>query len=183
MLTQQLPKALQSLAKYLDRLTARADLDDLRAAMIKQDITLKDLAPFVRFSDDRYQRNLICHGDHYHMLCLCWKSGQRSPIHNHAGSVCGLKVLTGTATETVFEQTSAGYIKPTTSHDLHANQTIVSHDRDIHQISNLQDTRTDLVTLHIYSPPLLQMDTYSLTDNHVGQFRPMVVTCTDGDGI
>ncbi len=47
-------------------------------------------------------------------------------------------------------------------------------DADIHQVSNLQAEGTDLVTLHIYSPPLLRMDTYSLTDATVGEFIPMI---------
>ena len=32
-----------------------------------------------------------------------------------------------------------------------------TQDQDIHQISNLQPGNADLVTLHIYSPPLLVM--------------------------
>lgn len=41
----------------------------------------------------------------------------------------------------------------------------------------------DLVTLHIYSPPLLVMGTYSLTDDRVGEFVPPVHEFTHGAGI
>ena len=43
-------------------------------------------------------------------------------------------------------------------------------DADVHQISNLQPEGTDLVTLHIYSPPLFRMNMYSLVDAKVVQF-------------
>ena len=49
----------------------------------------------------------------------------------------------------------------------------VMRDSEIHQVSNLQAKGKDLVSLHIYSPPLLRMDTYSLTDEAIGEFIPI----------
>jgi len=37
-------------------------------------------------------------------------------------------------------------------------------------VANLQPEGTDLVTLHIYSPPLYRMNMYSLVDAKVKQF-------------
>ena len=119
----------------------------------------------------------------YHALALCWRSGQRSPIHNHAGSVCGVKVLTGIATETKFERSPCGQLKPTTTGDLPAGGACVSFDSDTHQVSNLQPHGTDLVTMHVYFPPLLRMDTYSLNDNRVGVFIPSDFNFSHGGGI
>ena len=39
---------------------------------------------------------------------------------------------------------------------------IVNADDDIHQVSNLQADNADLITLHIYTPPLLRMGVYSI---------------------
>jgi cysteine dioxygenase len=146
-------------------------------------ITLDDVSEFVRFDESRYLRNLVHEGKWYHILAICWRSGQRSPIHNHAQSVCGLKVLTGVATETRFATTPCGQVKAVSSHDMLAGRLVVSHDAEIHQISNLQEPGSDLVTLHVYSPPLLRMDTYSLTDATIGEFRPMVLEYASGGGI
>lgn len=175
--------ALAPLLQYLDGLSARATVSELRRLMERLDITLDDVAEFVRFGDDRYLRNLICEGKWYHILAICWRSGQRSPIHNHANSVCGLKVLTGIATETRFATTPCGQVKAVSSNDMRSGQLVVSHDADIHQVSNPQEPDTDLVTLHVYSPPLLRMDTYSLTDATIGEFRPTVLECASGGGI
>jgi DMSO/TMAO reductase YedYZ molybdopterin-dependent catalytic subunit len=58
---------------------------------------------------------------------------------------------------------------------------IGNEDGDLHQVSNLQAGSADLVTLHVYSPPLLRMTTYSLTDRTRGEevwleSRKMVTT-------
>ena len=59
---------------------------------------------------------------------------------------------------------------------------IGSQDSDLHQVSNLQPAGADLVTLHIYSPPLLWMGTYSLTDTTRGQ-EPMFLEFSEAAGI
>lgn len=176
-------RKLVPLIEFLDGLTERAPVEALRSHLASLDVTVGDIADFVRFSEHRYLRNLVHQGKWYHVLALCWKSGQRSPIHNHAGSTCGLRILRGVATETVFETTPSGLIKAVTSTDMGEKGVACTQDADIHQVSNLQSEGDDLVTLHIYSPPLLRMDTYSLIDRTVGEFRPMVLEHASGSGI
>ena len=38
----------------------------------------------------------------YQAWVMCWRNGQRSPIHDHKGSSCAVRVLRGTLTETLF---------------------------------------------------------------------------------
>lgn len=173
---------LATLKKYLDGLSERASVDTLNDRLTHLDITLEDVSDYVRFGEKYYSRNLVCEGKWYHLLVICWRSGQRSPIHNHAGSTCGFRVLTGVATETRFELSPNKSIKPVSTRDMHTGELSVAQDREIHQVSNLQTEDTDLVTLHIYSPALLRMDTYSLTDRIVRDFRPMVLEYA-GSGI
>ena len=45
-------------------------------------------------------------------------------------------------------------VKAMGSRDLPAGALCVTQDDDLHQISNLQAGSADLVTLHVYSPPL-----------------------------
>ncbi|MGB0715763.1 MAG: cysteine dioxygenase [Phycisphaerae bacterium] len=175
--------ALDALFTYLDSLTSRAPADDLRDKLIETNITLDDVRPFVRFSATQYLRNLIHAGHNYHALAICWKSGQRSPIHNHAESVCGVKVLQGTATETLFDMTPCGQLKAVGSRDHEQGCVMASCDDDTHQVSNLQAVDDDLVTIHVYSPPLFRMDTFSLTNQRIGEFRPMVLEQSFGSGI
>ncbi|REK18356.1 MAG: hypothetical protein DWQ37_04370 [Planctomycetota bacterium] len=133
-------------------------------------LCLDDVRDFCRFSPTRYVRNLVRSGPAYHALVLCWRNGQRSPIHDHAGSHCAVRVLAGVATETRFEIAPNGMVYATGSSTLAPGLTTYSEDSDIHQISNLQADQADLVTLHLYSPPLLRMQSFSLQETEAHTF-------------
>jgi cysteine dioxygenase len=75
-----------------------------------------------------------------------------------------VRVLRGTLTETLFELAPNGHVKATFSRDFAEGSLIGSEDSDMHQVSNLQAGNADLVTLHVYAPPLFRMGTYSLYD-------------------
>jgi cysteine dioxygenase len=173
---------LQTLFEYLDGLTSRAPLDELTSKLAELDIDCDDVADCIRFASNHYSRNLLRAGPWYHALVLCWKNGQRSPIHDHAQSSCGVRVLRGVATETLFEFTPQGHVKATFSRDHLPGSVCGSEDDDLHQISNLQAGDADLITLHIYTPPLLHMGTYSITDLTRGT-EPMFLEFSGGAGI
>lgn len=181
--THTLPRNVDALIDKLDALKRRATVEQLRDWLTEADVDIEDVRPYIRFGTNNYLRNLVRGGDWYHLLVICWRSGQRSPIHNHAKSTCGLKVLTGIATETAFEFAPCGQIKPTSSTDLRLGEIAATQDEQIHQISNLQPDGEDLVTLHIYSPPLLKMATYSLVESSIGEYAPVIMEHSMGSGI
>jgi DMSO/TMAO reductase YedYZ molybdopterin-dependent catalytic subunit len=160
---------LDALFEHLDGLEGRAPLKSLTDLLRRLDLGCADLADFLRFSDRDYQRNLVRAGRWYHLWVLCWKNGQRSPIHDHAGSSCGVRVLRGTATVTTFAFAPNGHVKALGSHDLAPGSVLGNQDSEMHQVSNLQAGDADLVTLHVYSPPLVRMGTYSLIDRQRGE--------------
>ena len=174
--------ALESLFEYLDGLHDRPPLAELTARVSRLQIRCEDVAEFTRFSEQGYMRNLVRAGPWYNVLVLCWKNGQRSPIHDHAGSVCALRVLRGVLTETLFEFTPNGHVKATLSRDFDAGSVVASQDSDLHQVSNLQAGTADLVTLHVYSPALELMGKYSLTDRTRG-VEPMLMEFAAAGGI
>jgi hypothetical protein len=73
-------------------------------------------------------------------------------------------------------------VKAIFSRDLSPGSVMGSEDTDIHQVSNLQLGDADLVTLHVYSPPLLWMGTYSLMDRTRGK-EAMFAEFRDAAGI
>jgi cysteine dioxygenase len=157
-----MPVAHKSVFKELDQIESRLSLRVILDWFQDTGVTAEDVANYLVFSPERYVRNLLHAGATYQALVLCWRNGQRSPIHNHRGSHCGVKVLRGVATETVFDRAPNGLIYAVRSRDLPPGCVCASSDEDIHQLSNLQAGGADLVTLHIYSPPLLRMDVFSL---------------------
>jgi cysteine dioxygenase len=166
----------------LDQHSDRLPLGWLTERLGKLEFDWAELEPYVKFSPDTYRRNLLRAGRAYHALILCWRNGQRSPIHDHFGSSCAVRVLRGTCTETIFQRTEAGHVYPTETHKLPEDYCCGSQDRDIHQISNIEPNG-DLVTLHVYSPPLLVMGKYSLTGNERTEFVEQVHSFAEGAGI
>jgi cysteine dioxygenase len=175
-------KTLDDLFHFLDNLDGRAPLERLTSLLREMDVGCDDLAEHVLFSDRTYRRNLVRAGPWYNALVLCWKNGQRSPIHDHAASSCGVRVLRGTMTETTFAFAPHGHVKAMRSRDFPPGSVIGTQDDDLHQVSNLQEGDADLVTLHIYSPPLSLMGTYSITDLTRGS-EPMILEFCDAAGI
>jgi cysteine dioxygenase len=174
--------SLAGLFQYLDNLEGRAPLVELLAELTQLSADPSELAEFMRFSRQTYARNLVRGGPWYQALVLCWRNGQRSPIHDHAGSSCGVRVLRGVMTETLFEFAPNGHVKAVCSRDFPPGTVIGSEDADMHQVSNLQAGDLDLVTLHVYSPPLVRMGTYSLTDLSRGE-ELMLLEFSDAAGI
>lgn len=174
--------SLDGLIGCLDEFAGKIPIDELLPTLERLEVDWDDIGPKLRFHPERYQRNLLAGRDHYHALLLCWKAGQRSPIHDHRASNCGFRVLRGTATESSFLSTENGLIYPTGSRDMPEGSICASADADIHQVSNLHP-HDDLVTLHVYSPPLLVMGQYSLMTTHVSDFRDPVFEYSLGGGI
>lgn len=174
---------LVELFAYLDSLDARAPLDELTMALARCDVTRDDLTDHIHFSSRRYQRIPFRSGDWYALWVMCWRNGQRSPIHDHIGSSCAVRVIEGTLTETLFDFAPNGHVKPTYSRDLTPGTVFGGEDTDVHQVSNLQAHNADLVTLHIYSPPLQAMGTYSLDSAERGIEMMLMSAFIDAAGI
>ena len=158
-------------------------LDVLTGGLKRLRLDFAEIEKFAQFSPDRYRRNLLHAGPAYHALLLCWRNGQRSPIHDHRGSACAVRVIRGEATETNFEMTEEGHVFPVRTRKLAEGFMCATQDLDIHQLSNLQPDRADLITLHLYSPPLLVMGQYSLTDPVMREFADEVYAFAGGAGI
>jgi len=151
---------LEPLVEYLDSLTGRADLSVLEDLLANLEIGRSDLEPVCHFKRDCYQRNRIKATAWYELVALCWRPGQKSQIHDHASSSCAFRVIEGTVTERRFEKLADGRVRPVARTLIGPGEICAAQDEAIHEVCNLSDT-DDLVTLHIYSPPL-NMRTYEL---------------------
>ncbi len=155
-------KGLLDLLARWDRRGAPLSGAVIRGGFGRLGVVRDDLADSLAFSDVSYQRVLIHSGTSYDALVLCWRSGQGSSIHDHGGSTCGVYIIEGIATETIFKASPCGRLAPVRSRTVGAGGFRVSKDHDIHQMANLGPPGSDLISLHVYSPPLTAMRTYSI---------------------
>lgn len=158
---------LGRLFEYLDSLNAPANLETLRRLLEDLDINRKDIQEACVFGDDDYQRMVLKDSPWYEVVCICWKSGQRTPIHDHKGASCAFRVIEGIATETKFEKSASGLVYPTISEHQPCGYIAASSEVDIHQVVNTQPPGIDLINIHIYSPLLRDFNIYSLDTRSV----------------
>lgn len=152
------PRELTQLVRTLEPLESRAPLETLREALSRLDLSRDDLAPYCRFSEEGYQRNIIRRTDLYELVVLCWRPGQRTPIHDHEGSTCGFLIVEGVATEVRYARDEEGVVRLADRRRMRKGEVCASQDADIHEVANLTDR--DLITLHCYSPPILRFHRY-----------------------
>jgi cysteine dioxygenase len=132
----------------------------LKDTLKNTDVSLEDVGHCVRFDPNDYTRNILHTGSHFEVFIICWKDGQCSQIHDHAGSCCGVKILEGVATENMFLQKDSS-VFPCITMTYNKGDTLVNEDLEIHQIANLQGNGKDLISLHVYSPPLKNTNYYN----------------------
>lgn len=156
---ERFPK-LASLIRYLDSLRGRADLAVLQRLLTEAGVTRADIEEACVFGTRGYRRNTISRSDWYELLALCWRSGDCTPIHDHKGSSCAFRVVAGEGTEIRFVPTASGLVCPSQTNRMRPGYVCAAEDADIHQVANMQGAGTDLITLHIYSPPIEKMNTY-----------------------
>ena len=163
---------VNQLVEWLQSFEQRISLVELKSRLDDDSISGDLLADYVHFSDERYSRNLLAYGPQFYALVLCWKPGQASPIHDHKGASCGVRVIAGVATETSYCWQGNQLVENSVT-TMNAGEVCGSFDDDIHEIRNNGDH--NLVTLHIYSPYLDNINLYDLESGEVTVFSdPMV---------
>lgn len=151
---------LAAVVGYLDGLSGRGDLRVQERLLRERDVTRADIEEFCVFGQRSYRRNTIARSEHYELLALCWRSGHCTPIHDHKGVSCAFKVVHGTGTEVRFRLAASGAVCPVSSAEMRPGYICSADDDDIHQVANMQAPGEDLITLHIYSPPIQRMNTF-----------------------
>jgi cysteine dioxygenase len=152
---------LHNLFAELDRCETSVPIDMLVDRMQRLDLSSAGLDAHVRFADHGYCRNLIHLGPGYAALVLCWRAGQMSPIHDHRGSACALRVLRGTATELRYGLAADGSLVEAGTYVYAEGSVCGTYDSDIHSVVNRQPQGHDLVTLHVYTPPMRAYYSYA----------------------
>jgi len=158
---------LAGVIRYLEGLEGRADLDVLARLLHDAQVTREDIKSVCVFGDRSYRRNTISRGPWHELLALCWRSGHCTPIHDHRGSSCAFRVVEGTGTEVRYKVTPSGLACPAEAVSMAPGYICAARDEDIHQVANLQAPGVDLITLHVYSPPIQKMHTYEGTTGSV----------------
>ena len=152
-------QGLSGLVDWLDGIDRRPGLDELDSRLSGLEINMDALEECIGYSDDGYQRNVIKKNEHYELVAICWTPGQHTPIHDHVGSDCAFLIVSGVSTETVYQTKGDGLAAPVSTRRYQPGEVCAADEPDIHRVSNDEDS--NLINLHVYTPPLSGFNFYS----------------------
>lgn len=108
---------------------------------------------YCSWSNDCYTRNCIVDNEKFELILICWGAGHQTPIHDHGGEECWVKIIEGEFKETIYKQDESG--------ELNIAKFAISKSNDItymvdfmgfHSLENLSKKRS--MTLHLYAKPI-----------------------------
>jgi cysteine dioxygenase len=166
------PLNFKTLADTLRSMTAVPSLADTYKLVEQTDIGTDEIAPYLGFKAGNYSRHRVMKNEFVEMLVLCWKPGQRTPIHDHNGSHGAVFVQQGILWETTFDYDVETGLNYKSHRELRAGGLTGSEVPDIHQLGNPDVSGRDLVTIHIYAPPLGVLKTYKLGSSTIDLYTP-----------
>ena len=113
-------------------------LPDLRRFILNLKPEPAEIQPYVQFAENHYARNLVYKTPDFECLVLCWRPGQRSPIHDHASSLCAVYTVDGVLSADNYRKMGNGHIRADYSEDFRPGSVLSIQTTEIHQVSNLQ---------------------------------------------
>ncbi len=166
------PFSLQSLVKALESVSSAPGLDQIYEWLENAQVSTDELQPYLGFKEGNYWRHRVCRNEFVEMLVLCWRPGQRTPIHDHNGSHGGVKILEGMLWETTFTYDSVTGLAYKRAREYSPGAVTGSDVPDIHQLGNPDVSGQDLVTIHVYAPPLGVLHTYKPGSAKIDLYTP-----------
>src|SRR5215208_8506874 len=137
--------SLDELSETIKNLKAVPKLEEIKQWFSALLLRQRDYEPYRTFTPRKYARNLIARSSFAELLMLCWRSGQRTPIHDHGGSIGVVIVVEGLLTETMYEQAPEGCVKPYDTFRWGAGGITGAEVQDIHRLLHFQSDGKDLV--------------------------------------
>ena len=173
------PKSLEgksftfsALVERLNELTTAPTLEQLNSWLSEVEISQLDLQPFIGFKEGNYWRHRVCRNEAVEMLVICWRPGQKTPIHDHNGSHGVVRVQQGLMWETIFSFNGEQGLCYDTGRECPVGTVTGAEIPDIHQLGNPEVSGQDLITVHVYAPPLGVLKTYKVGSSQVDLYTP-----------
>jgi len=140
-------------------------IDDLITALSEEERTefnhiirsvnlpAKAFEDYSSWSSECYTRNCILDNEQFELILICWGGGQRTPIHDHGGEECWVKVIEGKFKECIYNEKEDGELEVVKSSIVDVNEVSYMIDfMGFHSLENLSDERS--MSLHLYAKPI-----------------------------
>ncbi len=133
---------------------------ELKDALLQLGLTIDDLKQLPEPPHGKpYNRKLLYKNEEVELLVMNWSQLECAP-HDHGSSHGWIQVLSGTTRNSVYEIMGNG-LPTELFHEYHQKgKYFFAPKKAIHKMK--ASNHTDLVTLHLYSPPIIGMIVYDL---------------------
>ena len=152
--------------------TSPPGLEELNSWLAGAEISNEDVQPYIAFKEGNYWRHRVCRNQSVEMLVLCWRPGHRTPIHDHNGSHGVVRVHGGVLTESIYHYDETEGLSYVSGRECRAGEVTGAGVPDIHRLENGENSGEDLITIHVYAPPLGVLKTYKLGSPQIDLYTP-----------
>jgi len=141
-------------------------------------IPASEVERFAHWDPDRYTRNCIARNDQFELLLLCWKPGDKTPIHSHNEQRCWVHQVSGTLNEKLFKEADNGDLQLLNTHKLREGDIAYMDDSmGFHTLHNATDHRA--ISLHLYVAPIEECRIYD-NENEAFKNKELVYDSVNG---
>ncbi|WP_237275090.1 cysteine dioxygenase [Tenacibaculum ovolyticum] len=114
---------------------------------------------YTSWSKESYTRNCIINNEKFELILLCWEQGQITPIHDHGGEECWVKVINGEFREKIYKENDVGELNVTKTTISRVNEVTYMKDfMGFHSLENISNKRS--MSLHLYAKPIRKCRTF-----------------------
>ncbi|PQJ82972.1 hypothetical protein BTO16_04860 [Polaribacter glomeratus] len=156
--------------------TTLTTLDDLITALSEGDratynhlihsvkLSSENFEKYISWSDECYTRNCIVDNEKFELILICWCKGHSTPIHDHDGEECWVKVITGEFKESIYKENESGGLDIVKTAISKPNQVTYMKDfMGFHSLENLSDKKS--ISLHLYAKPIRKCRIFDAESN------------------
>lgn len=123
-------------------------------------ISKNEFIQYSSWSSESYTRNCIVDNEKFELILLCWEGNQVTPIHDHGGEECWVKIIDGKFKENIFKEDEKGNLEQIKSSIAETGDTTYMIDfMGYHNLENLDKTRG--MSLHLYAKPIRECKIYN----------------------
>ncbi|WGG46863.1 cysteine dioxygenase family protein [Rossellomorea sp. DA94] len=133
---------------------------ELKEVLQSLNISLEDLQPYLESPEGKpYYRKLLYQNEAVELLVMNWSDMECAP-HDHGDSKGWIQVMDGTSVNTIFEVRDNKLPQELFDREYREGSFFFAPKKAVHKMK--KGSAGDLVTLHLYSPPIQGMMVYDL---------------------
>jgi cysteine dioxygenase len=125
----------------------------------------KDIKDYIHYDDTKYTRHLIYKNELFELLIMCWKPGQKAPVHGHEGEKCFMRVEEGSLQFTNYTLESTSPLIMREINSTRGDSGFLDGPADLHSVEN--NFSDNAITFHVYAKPYGECDVYDIDSGSV----------------